>query len=700
MSDEPSTVGLVYPTTDTVEQTDNYHGTVVSDPYRWLEDDVRTNPAVKAWVDAQNEVTFRFLEAIPERLTIREQLTELWNYERFTVPVKKGDLYAFFKNDGLQNQSVLMVQRSLAAEPEVLIDPNTWSADGTVALAGTIFSDDGRSLAYGVQDAGSDWRTWRVMDVASRKVLTDELRWVKFNSPSWRKDGAGFFYARYPEPAADAAFQSLNLHQKVYYHQLGTSQTDDVCVWEQPDHPTWGYQATVSDDGLFLVITTWIGTDDKYRIDVRPIPQSPNEPLGPAVHLVGNFDHEYAFLGNDGPRFYFRTDREAPNKRVVAIHLDRPQPEHWEELIPTSPHVLSDVSLVGDTLFAVTLQDVVSHVTLYDLQGQQQHPLALPGLGTAEGFTGGRHDTETFYSFSSFATPSSIYRFDLSTQQSTLLRRPSLDVNPDDYTVRQVKVTSRDGTQVPLFLVHRQDLQPTGETPTLLYGYGGFNISLTPGFSVSRLLWVKMGGVLAVANLRGGGEYGETWHQAGTKLQKQNVFDDFIACAEWLIAHRYTNSQKLAIQGGSNGGLLVGACITQRPELFAAALPAVGVMDMLRFHRFTAGRFWVDDYGSADNPEEFAALYRYSPYHNLKPGTKYPATLVTTADTDDRVVPGHSFKFAARLQAAQAGPAPVMIRIETRAGHGAGKPTAKIIEETADQWAFLVEVLGLRPQTP
>ncbi len=681
-----------YPATKTVDQVDEFHGKSVADPYRWLEDDVRESADVKAWVEAQNKLTFGFLEQIAERNAIRERLTKLWNYEKFSAPSRKGPRYVFSKNNGLQNQFVLYTQDTLDAEPEVLIDPNGWSKDGTVALAGTSFSKDGKYLAYGVQDAGSDWRVWHVMEVASRKLLDDELHWVKFNEPSWLKDGSGFFYARYPEPESGAAFQTLNLNQKIYFHKLGTKQSEDVLVFERPDEPKWGFQASVSDDGKYVVITTWIGTDDKYRIFYKPVADL----AAPAVELIDNFDHEYTFLGNDGSTFYFRTDLDAPRKRVIAIDIEKPKAADWRELIPQAENVLSGISLVGNTFIAEYLKDAVSQIKLFDTAGKFVRDLSLEGIGSAGGFTGDREDIETFYTFSSFATPPSIYRHDLQTGDSKLIRRANVDVNPADYVVRQVFATSKDGTRVPMFIAHKKGLPLDGNQPTLLYGYGGFNIPLTPGFSVSRVLWMQMGGVMAVANLRGGGEYGEDWHKAGTKLKKQNVFDDFIASAEWLIANKYTSPKKLAIQGGSNGGLLVGACITQRPDLFAAALPAVGVMDMLRFHRFTAGRFWVDDYGSADDPKEFEALHAYSPYHNLKPGTAYPATLVTTADTDDRVVPGHSFKFAARLQASHQGPNPVLIRIETRAGHGSGKPTAKIIEEAADQWAFLVKVLGMK----
>jgi len=681
----------VYPRTKTVDHVDEYHGVKVADPYRWLEEDVRVNPDVAAWVEAQNAVTFKFLEAIPQRPAIKARLTKLWNFEKFTAPSKQGPRYVFSKNDGLQNQFVVYTQDTLGGESSVLIDPNTWSTDGTVALAGSAFSDDGKYLAYGVQDAGSDWNTWKLMEVESRKPLPDELKWVKFNSPSWLKDGSGFFYARYPEPEPGAAFQKLNLNQKVYLHRLGTPQSDDQLIYARPDEPTWGFQAEVSDDGQYVVITAWKGTDDKYRVFYKPIENL----AGDATHLVGEMDQEYSFLGNDGGVFYFRTDLDAPKRRVIAIDVTKPQPANWREIIPEQASVLTGTNLLRDQIFATYLKDAVTQVKVYTTTGQFVREVQFEGIGSASGFGGKRTDTETFYTYSSFATPPSIYRYDPASGESTLLRRAGVDVKPEEYVVEQVFYTSKDGTRVPMFLSYKKGLERNGRQPTLLYGYGGFNISLTPSFSVSRLLWMELGGVFAMPNLRGGGEYGEDWHQGGTKLKKQNVFDDFIAAAEWLIANKFTCPEKLAIQGGSNGGLLVGACLTQRPDLYGAALPAVGVMDMLRFHKFTAGRFWTDDYGSADNAEEFRAIYKYSPYHNLKPGTKYPATLVTTADTDDRVVPGHSFKFAARLQECQAGDAPTLIRIETRAGHGAGKPLTKVIDETADQWAFLVKALGM-----
>jgi prolyl oligopeptidase len=681
---------MKYPETKKVDHVDDHHGTKVPDPYRWLEDDVRQSKDVAAWVEAQNKVTFAFLESIPQREAIKKRLTDLWNYEKFGVPAKVGGKYVYSKNDGLQNQSVLYVIETLTSEPRVLIDPNSWSKDGTVALASTSFSDDGKFLAYSVAEAGSDWNTWRVMEVDSGKLLGDELRWVKFSGVSWTKDSRGFFYSRYDEPKEGAAFQSLNKNQKVFYHRIGSSQADDVLVYKRPDQPDWGFQTTVTEDGRYLVITTWKGTDDKYRISYKDL----LEPYGMPIDLIDHFDNEYTFIGNDGPVFYFQTDLEASRKRVIAI--DTRKPHLLKELIPEAKETLVGVNILSNQFVTTYLKDAKTQVKLFGLDGRFVREVEFPGIGSAAGFGGKREDTETFYSFSSFNTPSSIFRFDLLTGKSEVFRQAKVKFSPGDYEVTQVFYKSKDGTKVPMFLAHKQGLKRDGSNPTLLYGYGGFSISQVPSFSVSRLAWMEMGGVFAMANLRGGGEYGEEWHQGGTKLNKQNVFDDFIAAAEWLIENNYTSSPKLAIQGGSNGGLLVGACMAQRPDLYGACLPAVGVMDMLRFHKFTAGRFWVDDYGSADDPEQFKAIFAYSPYQNLKPGKKYPATMVTTADTDDRVVPGHSFKFAAALQAAQSGDAPTLIRIETRAGHGAGKPTSKIIEEVSDQWAFLVKSLGMK----
>lgn len=709
------------PMTKRIDQVDEIHGVKVSDPYRWLEQDVRENEQVADWVEEQNEHTFAFLKAIPERETITQRLTELWNYEKYGTPFKRGGRIYFYKNDGLQNQYVLYVQDNLDDEPRVLIDPNTWSEDGTVAMGGVAFSPDGRFLTYAVQDAGSDWRVWKILEITTGKELDDELRWIKFNSPAWLPDGSGFFYARFPEVAEGEAFQNLNLNNAVYFHRVGTDQAGDSLVFHRPDHPDWGASCTVSEDGRYLVVTISKGTDDKYRVFYKDL----LKPFGQLLPLIDTFDQEYSFIGNERNTFFFKTDLDAPNKRVIAINIeeamksrgtqldidpeatsavagegevDIPKVEHHvpcTEIIPEQTEVMTDVNIVGNLFVVETLKDAKTQVALHKLNGEFVRNIKFPGIGTAYGFNDSRGSNETFYSFSSFNRPPSIYKYDLITGQSELLRQAKVDFNPDDYEVSQIFYKSKDGTNVPMFLAHKKGLKLDGNNPTLLYGYGGFNISLTPYFSVSRIAWMEMGGVFALANLRGGGEYGEAWHKAGTKLNKQNVFDDFIAAAEWLIENKYTRSEKLAIQGGSNGGLLVGACMTQRPDLYGACLPAVGVMDMLRFHKFTAGRYWTDDYGSADNADEFQALYKYSPYHNVKSGTCYPPTLITTADTDDRVVPGHSFKFAAAAQHAQSCDNPVLIRIETKAGHGAGKPTSKAIEEAADVWAFLHKVLGM-----
>jgi prolyl oligopeptidase len=682
---------LKYPPARRDNTVDTYHGTKVPDPYRWLEEDVRKAPEVRSWVTAENEVTSAYLDSIPERPAIRKRLTELWDYEKYSAPSKHGGRYFWSKNNGLQNQAVLYTQETLTSEPRVLLDPNTWSKDGTIALSGLAVSEDGRYLAYGIAEAGSDWHTWHVLDVDTAKVLPDDLRWVKFSGAAWTKDGKGFFYGRFDEPKEGAQFQSLNLNQHLVYHRLGTPQSEDVLVYRRPDHPDWTFGAGVSDDGRYLVIATSKGTDKNCRVTYKDL----TEPYGLPVELIDNFESEYSLIDNDGPIFWFKTDNKASRGRVIAVDIRKPDPSNWKEVIPEAKENLIGVNMVGNLFVATYLKDARTQVKMFDPDGRFVREVDFPGIGSAGGFGGKRTDTETFYSFTSFTTPPSIYRYDMISGQSKLFRKSNVKFNPDDYEVKQVFYASKDGTKVPMFLSMKKGIKLDGSNPTLLYGYGGFDIPLTPAFSVTRLQWMEMGGIYAQANLRGGGEYGVEWHKAGTRLRKQNVFDDFIAAAEWLIKERYTSTPKLAIQGGSNGGLLVGACMTQRPDLYGACLPAVGVMDMLRFQRFTAGRFWVDDYGSSDNPEEFKALYAYSPYHNLKKGT-----LVTTADTDDRVVPGHSFKFLAELQYCQAGPAPVLGRIETRAGHGAGKPTAKMIEEVADQWAFLVKNLHMKPAAP
>ncbi len=678
-----------YPEARRVAQEDDYHGTRVKDPYRWLED--LDSPETKAWVEAENKLTFSFLEKIPERTSIRERLTKLWNYERYGLPFREGGRYFYTRNDGLQNQSVLYTQASLNGKPVVLLDPNKLSSDGMVALAGYSVSRDGRYLSYGLAVSGSDWNEWKVRDIETGKDLPDKIQWIKFSGASWTKDGRGFFYSRFPEPKAGASMVEANYYQKLYYHRLGTPQTEDNLVYERPDQKEWGFSGDVTEDSHYLIIHVSVGTEVKNRVYYRDL-RGKNAQV---ITLLDDFDAAYTFIGNDGPLFWFQTDLDAPRGKIITIDTRRPQRIAWRVLVPESAETLQGALVVNNKMIATYLKDAHTSVKIFSLEGRLIREVELPGIGSAFGFGGKRKERETFYVFSGFTTPATIYRYDLAAGKSVVFKQPKADFNSGDYETRQIFFTSKDGTRVPMFITFKKGLKLNGYNPTLLYGYGGFNVSLTPYFSVGDLVWMEMGGVYAVPNLRGGGEYGEAWHQAGTKLKKQNVFDDFIAAAEWLIDNKYTCPSRLAIQGGSNGGLLVGAALTQRPDLFGATLPAVGVMDMLRFQRFTAGWAWVSDFGSSGNPDEFTALYSYSPLHNIKPGTRYPATLITTADHDDRVVPCHSFKFAAALQAAQGGPAPVLIRIETKAGHGAGKPLSKSIEEIADLWAFLVQELKL-----
>ena len=679
----------VYPKARRGDQVDDYHGLKVPDPYRWLEDS--DSPETRAWIDAENKVTQAYLAQIPARDRIRERLTELWNYRRYGLPRKVGDRYFFTMNDGLQNQSVLYTVDSLEGTPRDLIDPNTWSEDGTVALHDWAPSEDGRLVAYSQSTGGSDWQEWRVRDVVAGQDLPDRIRWVKFSGASWTKDSKGFFYSRFDEPKDGDELQDTNYFQKLFYHRLGTAQSDDVLVYHRPDEKEWGFQADVTDDGRFLVITVTKGTLRKNQVFYKDV----QKPEGNVVELISGFDAEYDFIDNDGPVFWFKTDLAAPLGRVVAVDTGRPDRAEWKEVIPQAMDALESVNLFGDVFIASYLKDAQSAVKLFSVDGRPVGELALPAIGSAGGFGGKRRDAETFFSFDSFTTPGTIYRYDIATRTSTVFRRPEVRFDPSAYTTEQVFYQSKDGTRVPMFISRKKGLQHDGRSPTLLYGYGGFNVPITPYFGVSKLLWMEMGGVFAVACIRGGGEYGQEWHEAGIKLHKQTVFDDFIAAAEWLIANQYTRPEKLAIQGGSNGGLLVGACMIQRPELFGAALPAVGVMDMLRFNKFTIGWAWTSDYGSPDNAEEFKALFAYSPLHNLKAGTAYPATFITTADHDDRVVPAHSFKFAAALQEAHSGSAPVLVRIETKAGHGAGKPTTMMIEEATDTLAFVARTLGM-----
>ncbi len=680
---------LDYPPTKKVDVVDVLHGQEVSDPYRWLED--LDGAETKAWVDAQNKVTFGFLEQIPEREPIQKRLTKLWNYERYSTPFYRGGRYFYSRNDGLQNQAVLYVTENLAEPGRVLIDANKLSEDGTVSLAGYDVTDTGKLIAYGLSDGGSDWVTIKVRNVDTGEDLPDTVKWCKFGGPAWNKSGTGFYYSRYDEPKGNALAEA-NKFQKLCLHKIGKSQDDDELVYHRPDKPEWGFGGSVSDDGRFVIISIWQGTERKnrvYYIDLRTHSER-------VVPLLDDFDAQYSFIDNAGTTFWFFTDLDAPRGRVIAIDVAKPERANWKEVIPQSEDVLQGVGCVGDTFFASYLKDAHTVIKSFDLTGKFLRDVELPGLGTAGGFGGRRNEYETFFSFTSFSFPGVVYRYDVKTAKSEIWRQPTVDFDPAAYESKQVFYNSKDGTRVPMFIVHKKGLTLDGGNPTYLYGYGGFDASLTPFFSVSNVAWMEMGGVFAMANLRGGGEYGKTWHDAGRLKNKQNCFDDFIAAAEWLIANKYTRPEKLAIGGGSNGGLLVGAAMIQRPDLFGAVSCQVGVLDMLRYHKSTIGWAWASDYGNPDDPEMFPILRAYSPYHNLKAGTKYPAILITTGDHDDRVVPWHSFKFAAALQAAQAGDAPTLIRIETRAGHGAGKPTAKQIEETADRWAFLVRVLGVK----
>lgn len=677
---------LTYPETRKVDQVDDYHGTRVADPYRWLED--LDSQETAAWIEAQNRVTFGYLAEIPEREAIRERLNRLWNYEKYGVPKRAKDVYLFEKNDGLQNQDVLYVLERLDAEPRVLLDPNRLSEDGTVALTAYRPSPEGKHLAYGTAQAGSDWQVWRIRDMATGADLDDTIRWVKFSEASWAADGSGFYYSRYDEPSGGDALEELNFNQQVYFHRVGTPQSQDELVYRRPDRKEWIFDARVSDDGRYLILEISEGTDTRRRVFYQDLAAG-----GPVVELLNDFDAAYEFVGNEGPRFWFLTDLDAPRGRVVAVDIRNPVREHWETVIPEREFTLRQVRVSAGGFLVVSLEDAHSRLEIVSLDGAEIRQVELPGLGRVEGLFARPAFNESFYAYSSFTVPSTIYRLDSQNGDTTVFRKPRLAYDPNGYETRQVFYTSKDGTRVPMFISAKKGLELTGDNPALLYGYGGFNIPQTPRFRTFNLAWMELGGVYAVANLRGGGEYGEVWHKAGTRLEKQNVFDDFIAAAEYLIENRYTNPSRLAVQGGSNGGLLVGAVMIQRPELFAAALPAVGVMDMLRFNKFTIGWAWESDYGSPENPEEFAALYAYSPYHNLKDGVAYPSTLITTADHDDRVVPSHSFKFAARLQEAHSGDNPVLIRIETKAGHGAGKPTSKQIDEASDVLAFLVHEL-------
>ena len=681
-----------YPDAPKGPQVDDYHGTRVADPYRWLED--ANSPETQAWVEAENKLTFDYLRHLPARDRIHGRVAQLWDYEKFGVPHREGSRYFFARNTGLQNQSVLYTAPAPDAPATELLDPNKLSADGTVSLSGYEISDDGKYMAYGLNTSGSDWIDWRVREIATGQDLPDQIHWSKFSGASWTKDGRGFFYGRYDEPDAKSQLQAANYYQKLYYHHVGTGQDKDELVYERRDEKEWMFGGIVSDDGQYLIIDVSHGTDPKNRVFFRSLADGPSKDGAPVVELLREADAHYQFVGNDGAVFYFFTDKDASRGRFVAIDTSKRGVE-LREIIPQAAETLEGVSYVGGRFLASYLKDAHTQVKVFDKEGKFLSEVAFPGLGTAGGFDGKPYDSETFYSFTSYTAPPTIYRYDVRTGETRPVFAPKLNFDPADYTTEQVFYPSRDGTKVPMFISYKKGLQKNGMNPTVLYGYGGFSISLTPAFSPANLAWMEMGGIYAVPNLRGGGEYGEDWHLAGTKGRKQNVFDDFISAAEYLIANQYTSTPKLAIYGGSNGGLLIGACLTQRPDLYGAALPAVGVLDMLRFQKFTIGWGWASDYGSSDNAEDFNWLYAYSPLHHIHAGTPYPPTLITTSDHDDRVVPAHSFKFAATLQAAQGDDAPVLIRIETKSGHGGGRPTSKLIEEVADRWAFLDQVLGM-----
>jgi prolyl oligopeptidase len=678
---------IAYPVSERGNTVDPQFGVDVADPYRWLEDDVRVNPKVAAWVADQNKVTDAYLATLPGRDTFKKRMTELYNYERFGLPRKAGTRYFYTRNDGLQPQSVLYVRDGLKGEGRQLIDPNSWAKDGATALGEWDPSEDGKYLLYSVQDGGTDWRIVRVKDVATGNDTGDEIRWVKFSGLAWAKDGSGFFYSRFPEPKEGQAFQSLNENHAVYFHKLGTPQSADTLIHATPAKPKLNHAAMVTDDGQYLLVVSSEGTDERFGLTLYPVKG------GKPVTLVDDYANNWEYVANEGTRFTFLTNKDAPRARLVSFDIRKPGV--LTQLVAENEATLVGASRVGNRIILSYLGDAKSEAEMIGLDGKPISAIRLADIGSAKGFGGNPKDPETFYEFSSYATPTTIYRLDTVTRKSEVFAAPKLTFDPKQYSVEQRFYKSKDGTEVPMFVIMKKGLDRSKGSPTLLYGYGGFNVSMTPGFSPTKLAWMEAGGVFAVANLRGGGEYGKAWHDGGRLDKKQNVFDDFIAAGEYLIAQGITGKGELAIEGGSNGGLLVGAVTNQRPDLFAAALPAVGVMDMLRFDRFTAGRYWVDDYGYPSKEADFRNLLAYSPYHNIGSGKAYPAILVTTADTDDRVVPGHSFKYTAELQHEDIGPKPHLIRIETRAGHGSGKPTDKIIAEAADKYAFAAKWTGL-----
>lgn len=681
-----------YPQTRKGDVVEQKFGETIADPYRWLENNVRSDKEVADWVERENAVTQSYLTQLPARDWFASNIRELTDFERFGLPHKAGHRYFYLRNAGLQNQAQLFVREGLHGASRLLLDPNTWAKDGATALDQWVPSPDGRHLAYAIQDGGSDWRSLKVIDVATGKLLPDDIHWVKESNIAW-VGHEGFLYSRFPEPPKGQDFAAINYNHALYFHRLGTPQSADELVYNSPDHRDWNHSAQVTSDGRYAVITTAIGTDARFQVHVIDL-KARGAKSWATRPLVTGFDHSWKLVDSMGTRLWFLTNWQAPRYRIVSIDLADPDPQ-WQEVLGQGTATLQQASIVGHRLIISMLKDAATQAAIIDLKGKPMRGLALNGIGTASGFNGKPGDDETFYSFSSFNRPATVYRLNLKTGNSEIFAEPKLGFNPDDFTIEQRFYASKDGTKVPMFIVRGKAVVGKA-VPTLLYGYGGFDIALTPGFSAARMAWLRAGGAFAMANLRGGGEYGAAWHDAGRLARKQNVFDDFIAAGEFLIREGITSKHGLAIQGGSNGGLLVGAVVNQRPDLFAAANPAVGVMDMLRFDQFTAGRYWVDDYGYPDKEADFRVLRAYSPYHNIHAGADYPAILVTTADTDDRVVPGHSFKYTAALQAAPLGPKPHLIRIETRAGHGAGKPTDKAIAESADVLAFLAAWSGLK----
>ncbi|MEX2111135.1 MAG: prolyl oligopeptidase family serine peptidase [Gemmatimonadaceae bacterium] len=733
LSAQTQSAPLSYPPATRGTQTDDYHGVSVADPYRWLED--TNSPATRTWIEAQDRLSESYLAAIPERVAIKHRLTQLWNYARTSAPFKEGGRYFYFQNSGLQNQSILYVQDRRNARPRILLDPNVLSTDGTVALLQASASSDGRYLGYSVSTSGSDWQEIRVRDVSTGRDLPDVVKWVKFSGLSWTRDNKGFFYSRYDEPTAGNTLTNVNKNHKLYYHRLGQPQARDELIFDKPDQPEWLVFGSVSDDGQFLALTIAEGSVNQNRLYFVDL-DNPRKPkiTNPVVRLLDKLDAEYEFVGNRETMLYVKTNLNAPKGRIIAIDIENPRPERWNTIVAEDKDALVGATIAGNDIVGTYLQAARSSIrfftarddgrnertrapaprrtsgSIYDTstvpitRGQLvgggfrlRAELELPGIGTVNQINGKQADDEMFYSFTSFLYPPTVFRYDLRTRSSAPFRTPTVAFDVSPYETRQVFFTSKDGTRVPMFITARKGVTLNGRNPTILYAYGGFNIPQTPSFAVPNLAWLEMGGVYALANIRGGGEYGKDWHEAGTLGRKQNVFDDFIAAAEYLIAQKYTSTPKLAIRGGSNGGLLVGAVVNQRPNLFGAALPETGVMDMLRFHKFTIGWAWVSDYGSADKAADFQFLRAYSPLHNIKPGICYPPTLALTADHDDRVIPGHTFKYIAALQAAQACPNPILVRIEAKAGHGAGKPTNKQIDQAADRLAFLVRTLQMKP---